>query len=235
MDINYIYYDSVFSTNDTLIKLAKEGAPEGTVVIAGEQSGGRGRMGRSFHSPAKTGIYFSILLKPSGDFSHLTPSAALAVCFAAEKYGIKCGIKWVNDVIVCGRKVCGILTESSFDGDKAEYAVVGIGINLNDPEGGFPKDISDIAGALFGSRSGPDPVAFAKEVTGELIRLYSIGGDSKDYKNRCVSLGRDVVVINGDERKNAKALDIDEKYRLEVEYEDGKTEYLSSGEVSVKW
>ncbi len=149
------------STNTVAKEFARNGAPEGTVVVAGKQSAGRGRMGRSFFSPGDTGIYMSILERPaisSEEVIFLTTTAAVAVCEAIESVcGFKegtCGIKWVNDIFIGGKKVCGILTESSFSTDKdgrpvTEFCVVGIGINCYEPEGGFPEDIKNTAGALM--------------------------------------------------------------------------------------
>ena len=130
-------YDSVDSTNLVLRKLANEGAAEGTVVIAAEQSGGRGRKGRNFYSPQGTGVYVSLLLKPQiapDDATLITTTAAVAVCDAVEALsGEPATIKWVNDVFMRGKKICGILTEGSFDMESGqfEYAILGTGINVD--------------------------------------------------------------------------------------------------------
>ena len=122
------------STNDDLKAMAKDGAPHGTVLIAGTQSGGHGRMGRSFHSPEGKGMYLSVILRPGcnpNELMHLTCAAAVAACDAVERScGLRPGIKWINDLTLAGRKLGGILTELGFGSDgKVSYAVIGIGIN----------------------------------------------------------------------------------------------------------
>ena len=136
------------STNTALRALAEAGAPEGTVYIAQSQTGGRGRMGRSFFSPAGTGLYLSLLLRPTtwepARAAQLTAAAAAAMCEAIrEVTGKEPGIKWVNDLLLDGKKVCGILTEASFSMESGvlEYAVLGLGVNVYPPEGGFPKEL----------------------------------------------------------------------------------------------
>ena len=132
---NYLkYYDCLPSTNNTAKELAIAGAPEGTVVIAGRQTAGRGRLGRSFHAPEHLGLYFSVILRPNckpEDLMHLTCCVGVAMCNAVEKAaGIRPQIKWINDLIVNRRKLGGILTELSVGADGyVEYAIVGIGIN----------------------------------------------------------------------------------------------------------
>ena len=149
--LDIIEKDSVTSTNTELIEMAKNGAKEGTVLIASEQTAGKGRTGKSFYSPEGSGVYLSILLRPDfkpEDALFLTTIAAVATAKAIESVSDKeAKIKWVNDVYLDNKKVCGILTESALSSDmeKLDYAVVGIGINLCPPEGGFPDDIKNIA------------------------------------------------------------------------------------------
>ena len=174
-------FPSVGSTNTICIERARAGAPAGYVAVACEQTGGRGRMGRQFYSPEGTGIYMSMLLRPESvpaeRVSDITTMAAVAVCQAIETVcGKAAEIKWVNDVFVDGRKVCGILTEAEFNptvsrtqssptkataeskagtsvaGGSTIFAVPGIGINVYEPEGGFPDEIKDTAGAIFSSQ-----------------------------------------------------------------------------------
>lgn len=239
------------STNTLVKELARSGEPAGTVVIAGSQSGGRGRLGRSFFSPEDTGIYMSILLRPAISPERvvmLTTMAAVAVCEAIENVcgfeaGI-CGIKWVNDIFVEGRKVCGILTESSFSTDKegrpvTEFCVVGIGINCYEPEGGFPEEIRNTAGALLGERQEGFRNRLCREILERFDMYYgeeSLGTHFEKYRERSIVLGREVEVISlaDGTKKCAKAVDIDYDCRLIVRYPDGKTEVLSTGDVSVK-
>ena len=154
-DLDIIVKDTVTSTNDELIEMAKNGAKEGTVLIASEQTSGKGRMGKTFHSPKGTGVYLSILLRPDftpEDTLAFTTTAAVATAKAIESVCDKeVKIKWVNDIYIEEKKVCGILTESELDPsmEKQEYVVVGIGINIAPPKGGFPDDIKNIATSVF--------------------------------------------------------------------------------------
>ena len=237
-------YDTVVSTNLMLRDLAVKGAPEGTVVIAARQTGGRGRKGRSFFSPEYTGVYVSLLLKPKiapDDATLITTTAAVAVCEALESLSDReAQIKWVNDVFVDGKKVCGILTEGAIDMESGqfEYAVLGAGVNVYTPAGGFPDELSAIAGSVF---SAPVPDAKNRMIAAYLNRflaLYrNLGGSETiaEYRRRSFVLGKTITVLAADRQPTpARALDVDEKCRLLVEYEDGRRETLSSGEISVK-
>ena len=148
-------YATVTSTNDIVKNAARAGAEEGFTVTARCQTAGRGRMGRSFFSPDGTGLYISILLRPTfhpKDALMITTAAAVATARALEAAGSRnIGIKWVNDLLINGKKIAGILTESSLSmgADSLDFAVLGIGINLLSPSNGFPEEIKDIAGAVF--------------------------------------------------------------------------------------
>ena len=236
-------FDSVSSTNLVLRDLAAKGAPEGTVVIAAHQTGGRGRKGRSFYSPEGTGVYISLLLKPRiapEDATLITTTAAVAICEAIESLSDRnAEIKWVNDVFMDGKKVCGILTEGSIDMESGqfEYAVLGAGINVYTPAGGFPEEISQIAGSVF---SAPAPDAKNRLIAAYLNRflpLYSDLGSAKtiaEYRSRSFVVGRSITVLSGDKATPATALAVDEHCRLVVAYQDGRQEALSSGEISIK-
>lgn len=234
---------TVTSTNALLRELAADRAPEGTVVIAGEQTRGRGRLGRSFYSPADTGLYLSLLLRPEG-FSpaqavRMTTMAAVAVCQAIEAVsGRNARIKWVNDIFLDGRKVCGILTEGSFDLETGSLnsIILGVGINVYAPADGFPRELEQIAGAVL-----PEPITdgrsrLAAEFLNRFLELYRQQDSTyaAEYRRRSLVLGRQVLVITPAEQKTALALDVDEECRLLVQYPDGKTEALSSAEISVK-
>lgn len=234
---------TVTSTNAVLRELAADHAPEGTVVIAGEQTRGRGRLGRSFYSPADTGLYLSLLLRPEG-FSpaqavRMTTMAAVAVCQAIEAVsGRNAQIKWVNDIFLDGRKVCGILTEGSFDLETGSLnsIILGVGINVYAPADGFPRELEQIAGAVL-----PEPITdgrsrLAAEFLNRFLELYRRQDSTyaAEYRRRSLVLGRQVLVITPTEQKTALALDVDEECRLLVKYPDGKTEALSSAEISVK-
>ncbi len=232
--------ESVGSTNAELKIQAEHGANEWTVIAARRQTDGRGRLGRSFYSPENTGLYMSILLRPDSANSQpglLTAAAAVAVAEAIDKvYRKKSRIKWVNDIYIDDRKVCGILTEASFDLESGgvRYAIVGIGVNVTQPNGGFPPEISGIAGAI--SETGGKNNRLAAEIlnnfheyTEDLRSRKFYGG----YRDRLFILGKNVTVIRGDMQKNAAVLDIDRDFKLLVDYGD-KKEWISSGEVSLK-
>ena len=236
-------FDSVDSTNLVLRKLANEGAAEGTVVIAAEQTGGRGRKGRNFYSPQGTGVYVSLLLKPKiapDDATLITTTAAVAVCDAVEALsGETASIKWVNDVFMRGKKVCGILTEGSFamESGQFEYAILGTGINVFSPEGGFPQEIREIAGSVLLSPAADAKNRMIAEYLNRFLPLYRTLGSAEtnaDYRRRSFVLGKMVNVLAADQSTPARAIDVDDHCRLIVEYADGSRAALSSGEISVR-
>ncbi|MGM9520963.1 MAG: biotin--[acetyl-CoA-carboxylase] ligase [Oscillospiraceae bacterium] len=234
--------DSVDSTN-TWLKARAEGLSEWYAVIAGTQNAGRGRLGRSFFSPPGTGLYISVLLRPrlpASEASLITTAAAVAVCRAVEECsGVKAGIKWVNDVLIGGKKICGILTEASFDIESGgmSYAVLGVGINVYEPDGGFPEEIRDIAGAVFPQHHGGMRSRLAAAFLKSFYHIYSsleTRGFVEEYRARSILIGRPVTVIKPGSKAPAVAEDIDGDCRLTVRYPDGSCETLSSGEVSVR-
>lgn len=230
--------DEVDSTNDVCKGLAAQGADD-TAVIARRQTAGRGRLGRSFRSP-EGGLYLSVLWRgcPAGQLFTVTPLAAVAVCRAVEKTcGAECGIKWCNDVVLNGKKLCGILTESSLRPDgSAEWLVVGIGINV--AQTGLPGDIADFAASLAMQGFSVFPDALADALLEQLTALRQALPHPQlwreEYRRRCVNLGRPVRVLRGDGARQAEALDIDRQFGLTVRYENGETETVRSGEVSVR-
>lgn len=242
-DCKVIVLDDIDSTNNYLKKLAEDGEKENTVVIAKHQSGGKGRMGRSFFSP-KSGLYMSILLRPNFSAEKslfITTATAVAVSDAIDSLSDKSSsIKWVNDVFIDSKKVCGILTEASIDFETSglSYAVVGLGVNLYHPADGFPEDIKNIAGTVFDSEiSGDEKAKFAAEIINGFFNIYNNFENSdfmKRYKSKSFILGKKINVIKGDKKIPATAIDIDDEARLLVEYETGERESLFSGEVSIK-
>ena len=228
-------YSSVPSTNLVAKEYAERGEEEG-IFIAGAQTAGKGRMGRSFYSPKGSGLYISFLLRPQiapENIYLLTTTAAVAVCETLEVFtGREARIKWVNDILIADKKVCGILVEGGFTEDKLSYAVIGIGINLFPPDEGFPEELIEKAGAAFKTRK--DCV---EELTADLIaRLYRLlSEDCYDrYVMRSIIQGKEITLINGGEKKEAVVLGLDEKCRLLVRYKSGETERIESGEVSVE-
>ena len=242
--VDVVVYDELVSTNLTAKELA-EGISSDTLIVAKRQSGGRGRMGRSFFSP-DGGLYMSLLIHPQLTAQKavgLTAAAAVCAARAIDRVsGKESQIKWVNDIYLDGRKVCGILTEAQIKDDGfMKYAVVGVGVNLTVPDGGFPADIADRAGAVFGTDMPQDSDnRIAAEIVNELMVMCRQGLNISDcldeYRRRSNIIGRDVDVIRyvGGESRPAKAVAIDSEYRLVVRYSDGTEEALGSGDVSVR-
>lgn len=236
-------FPSLPSTNTYLIERAKEGAEEGLVVLADSQSHGRGRLGRSFHSPVGSGLYMSVLLRPrfSADASlRITTAAAVAVAEAIEELtGRKPSIKWVNDILLDGKKVGGILTEGALteDGAGLRYAVLGIGVNLTPPHNSFPKELEGIAGAI-----GDDASKELRDRLADVIMTRFFGYYATletcppiiPYRKRLAFLGMSVRVLRGGEEFIAVAEDIDSDFRLILRLPDGRLEALSCGEISIK-
>ncbi len=235
---------SVGSTNAWVRERADQSAPEGCTLIAGEQTAGRGRFGRSFFSPGDTGVYLSILLRPTHcplpQVSQLTALAAVALCRAiAAVSGKEPRIKWVNDVFLEGKKVCGILSEAAFgmESGTLEYAVLGVGMNVYPPKDGFPPELASLAGWILDA-----PVEDGKNrLAGEFLRrfreLYTAPAPEdaiREYRDRSLVIGRSLTVTLGTETRAAQALDIDDQCRLVVRFDDGTTQTLSYGEVQIR-
>lgn len=239
------YLPETDSTNDQLKRLARQGAPHGTALIAGHQTGGRGRKGRTFLSPAGMGIYLSILLRPDcapTELMHLTCAAGCAMCDAVEAAaGFRPGIKWTNDLVYEKRKLGGILTELGFTPQGTlDYAIVGIGINCRQRESDFPPEIRDIASSL--SIVAGQEIGQAKTAAAMLDALYQMdkrllsdqAGLMREYRQNCVTLGKEISLVRGEETRHGTALDIDENGALIVQFPDGHREAVNSGEVSVR-
>ncbi len=234
-----IEIEETSSTNDLAKEYAKNGEKEGTVVVAEHQTKGKGRLGRSFFSPQGAGLYMSVILRPVAEKNSLliTSFASVAVCRATQKLcGVAPKIKWVNDVYLNGKKVCGILTESLMSEGKAEYIILGIGINVNGAE--FPEDIKDIATSIEKETlKKQDKKALLREILKELDELYKTydnGEFLEESKELSCVLGKEIKVIRGNETYIAKAVDLDSLGGLIIE-RDGKKETLNSGEVSIRF
>ena len=226
------------STNNDIKELAEQGAPEGAVMIAGEQTAGKGRLGRSFYSPKDAGLYMSVLLRPrlpAGEALSITTCAAVSTAQAIDSLcGTSSGIKGVNDIYIGGRKVCGILTESSLSQDGGmRYAVLGIGVNVADY--GFPDDIRNKAGAVGG-----DPELRPLIAAGILTRFFAYyaelpGKTYMDEYRRCsVLTGRLIEYERGGSLYSGTVEGIADDASLIVRGSDGTVKYLSSGEVNIK-
>ena len=235
--------DKATSTN-TLVKEIATEKNEGFVMVAGEQTAGRGRMGRSFFSPGDSGVYMSLLLKPEikpEDAVQITTAAAVSVCKALEKLGVLGSeIKWVNDIYIGSKKICGILTESSFNSVSGmlDFAVLGVGINIYESEEGFPDEIKDIAGTVFDQPQENLRNRFIAEFINAFFSFYkelSSKKHMKEYKKKSFVLGKEINIIQGEKIRCGKAMDIDENCNLIAELPDGSIEKLYSGEISIRF
>ena len=241
----FYFFPELSSTNDLLKAMAKEGAPHGTALIADRQTGGHGRMGRSFHSPGGMGVYLSILLRPDcapTELMHLTCATAVAMCDAVEAAaGFRPGIKWTNDLVRGKRKLGGILTELGLNPKgRVDYAIIGVGINCCQQPEDFAPDIQGLAGSLAmvtGQEIDRARVAAAMLDSLRAMDVNLLTG--KDamldrYRRDCITLGQDISLVRGEEIRHGHALDIDESGALVVAFSDGHAETVNSGEVSVR-
>lgn len=239
----YIYFEELDSTSIYAKAMAKEGASEGTVIIADRQLGGYGRMGRSFHSPKGTGLYMSIILRPClspEKTLYITTAAAVAVAqVLCEVASAEFGIKWVNDIYLNGKKVCGILTEAGFSNNgRLDYAVLGIGINISLPKEGFPDEIKESATAAFDAPINKETrMKLTDMIVDKFFEYYKKLEDKEYlpyYKAKNITVGKEVTVITSSESYPACVLDIDDEFHLIVKNNKGNIITLSSGEVSIK-
>lgn len=239
------WFPTLDSTNRRLKELGCQGAPHGTILIAGSQTGGMGRMGRSFHSPEGMGVYLSVLLRPRctpGELMHLTCAAAVAMCDAVEEAaGFRPGIKWTNDLVLGSRKLGGILTELRLDTRGGlDFAVVGIGLNCLQQPPDFPEDLRGMAGSLSMAAGKPiSPARLAAAMASALERMdrQLLTGKAamlESYRSDCITLGREISILRGDQVSHGTALSVDEEGALVVAFPDGHREAVNSGEVSIR-
>lgn len=247
---NVVYYHETDSTNTRAKQAAEDGEKSGTLFITECQTGGRGRRGRTWESPAGSGIWMSLLLRPEikpFDASMLTIVAAMGMKDAIEEIigggtgqgGIHCKIKWPNDIVLGDRKICGMLTEMSAETDWINYVVIGIGVNVNTTE--FDDSIKDTASSILlqtGSsvKRSDVVVAFARHFSryyDEFLKKCNLSGLADDYNKALINVGRDVKIVERDGSFVAKAVGIDETGSLIVE-KDGDTIRIVAGEVSVR-
>lgn len=234
-------HDRLDSTNLRAKLLAAQGAPHGTLVCADSQDAGRGRFGRSFFSPEHSGVYITYILRPQMPAERavmLTSLAAVAVARAVEAVsGLNVGIKWVNDLYVNRRKLCGILCEAGMDFESGmlDYAALGIGVNVARMD--FPEELRSIATSI-GNECGREVSRsrLIAEISNQLEALYpdlETGAFMSENRRRSIVIGRDVTVLRGDERYAAHVLDIDAQGRLVAQTERGVVR-VGAGEISLK-
>ena len=237
-------YSRITSTNTVLKTLAEEGAAEGLALIAGEQTAGRGRRGRSFYSPPESGVYMSLLLRPrllAEDATRITACAAVAVAEVLEELsGLHTRIKWVTDVLIEGKKVCGILTEMELEGEAIRDVVIGVGLNVH--TAAFPEELSDKATSLY-LETGKE---FNRaEIIGRIMQIFEKNYECfvrtcdltllKDsYEAILINKGKRVTVLDAAAPYEGTALGIDPEGCLLVKTDDGAVKAIRAGEVSVR-
>lgn len=237
--------NEIDSTNSYLKREALLGAPHRTAAVAELQTAGRGRMTRSFQSLAGKGVYLSVLLRPQlppETLLGVTGMAAVAVCSAVERTaGVRPGIKWTNDLVLNGRKLCGILTEMSIEAETglAQSLVIGAGVNVKQTAEDFGPELSTIATSLAQEGYPVSRSALAAAMIEEFSRLSdALGGDTASwvdaYRRDCVTLGHPVRLLWTEGQQEAVALDIDDQFGLVVRLPDGTETTVRTGEVSVR-
>ena len=238
-------HDELDSTNIRAKELAMKDAPHGTAVLARQQSGGRGRFGRKFFSPEGSGVYISFVLRPELPADRavmLTSLCAVAVARAAERVAegaVEASIKWVNDVYIGSRKICGILCEAGldFESGQMQYVVAGIGVNVGPMD--FPPELRDVATSISNECGHPiERSRFCAELINEMNALYpqlESGAFMAENRARSNVIGREIYVLRGDERYHATAVDIDDGGSLVIRTPEGETQTLRSGEISVRF
>lgn len=238
-----VYHEKVDSTNTIAKKLADKGAEEGTVVVAEEQTGGRGRLDRKFISPFAQGVWFSIILRPQFppmEVSKMTLVAAVAITKALRKFGmVHCGIKWPNDILVHGAKLVGILTELNASVEKINYLVMGIGINTTLSRKTLPRELKKTT-TSFAMENIPvhrdellSEVLYQLEYYYDMIKEKGFAPVLDEWKTLSCMLGEEVQVIEPNRTFNGKAIDLDESGNLLVQTDTG-TEKVLAGDVHVR-
>lgn len=228
------------STNTQAKKLVMDKAPHGTIILAEEQTAGRGRYGKSFFSPRGAGLYMSLILKPSlgmSDPQMITIATAVAVCRAIEKLTAKKPqIKWVNDIYLDGKKICGILTEAvtDFESGSIESIVVGVGVDCTTDDSIIPEELRGIMGSLGVKELSRNRLA-AEIAAGILVSFNKLGSREiiDEYRKRSLMFGREISFMRGNEKLCAKVTGISDNGSLLVHLASGEDLSLSSGEVTI--
>lgn len=238
------YYDSIDSTNEEAKRCAAKGAPDGSLYFSDNQTAGKGRRGRSWASPKGEDVFFTLLLRPDilpQNISMVTLVSALAVREAMSTYaGEQCQIKWPNDIILHGKKMCGILTEMSMEMTDIDYLVIGIGVNLNRHQ--FSDEIKEFASSVFletghrveRSHFLADVLVAFRERYEKFLQTQDLSLLMDEYNQYLINVGRKVKIIKRDEELVRTAIGIDQRGNLLVEDDDGHRESVFSGEVSVR-
>ena len=238
-----VYLESTQSTNEEAKKIAREGAEEGTIVVAEEQITGHGRLARGFYSPFAKGIWFSLILRPKFfpmEASKCMLLAAVGVCRGIRRMGLAdAGIKWPNDILVHGKKLVGILTLMSASMEKIDYIIMGIGINTGIKKNEFPEDFREGATSFLNEGINVSRKDLLAAILGELEKEYSIAQNEgfdkvlDDWRALSVTLGQEVRVIFGDDSYTGKAVDIDRDGCLLVNT-GSEVKRVIAGDVSIR-
>jgi BirA family biotin operon repressor/biotin-[acetyl-CoA-carboxylase] ligase len=237
-------FEQTTSTNDIVEKLARDGVKEGVVVFAESQTKGRGRLGRVWTSPARKGLWFSILLRPNlrpQETTQLTVAAAAAVWRAIHSVtGLEPEIKWPNDILISGKKVVGILTELSAEVDRVKHIILGVGVDVNVTATEFPVELRKIATSLRIEYGKPIQRAeLATEILRELDHDYAricagrFGAVADEWEEHCATIGKQVTVGIGERRLRGRAESLDEDGALLLRTEHGRLERVIGGDVSL--
>ena len=238
-------FEQTTSTNDVIERLAREGVSEGVVVFAEAQTKGRGRLGRKWISPARKGLWFSVLLRPElrpQETTRLTVASATALRRALEAgTGLRPEIKWPNDIVIAGKKVAGILTELSAEPDRVRHVVLGIGVDVNLGAGEFPPELRKLATSLkieSGRMISRAELAttILRELDADYVRLRG-GGFAKvadEWETHCRTIGRQVTIQIGDRRLRGRAESLDDAGALLLRTEHGHLEHVMGGDVTLE-
>lgn len=240
-----IVLETVDSTNNYAKQLGMAAGEDGTAIVANEQTGGRGRLGRSFLSPPDTGVYLTLLYRPDVPPTkavNLTAYVAVAICDGIEAAcGVRPGIKWTNDIVLGGKKLAGILTEMAVEGETGalQYLVTGIGVNVCQTLEDFPEELRKTATSLAIEGCAASRGRLAAEMINALEEMYAAwltgGGDYwQRYHDSCLTLGKQVRILRGGKEEIAYAEDLDADFGLIVRHPDGRRETVTSGDVSVR-
>ncbi len=242
---NLFYFDSLDSTNIKAKELALKNTAEGTIIISEEQTSGKGRLGRIWVSPKYKGIWISIILKPDIEplrVPRITQIGAAAVIKTCEAFNIKAQVKWPNDIVLNSKKICGILTEMSGELNKVNYVVMGIGINANIDREDFSDELKSKATSIsietgnYIRRKEFVSILLNKfeELYEEFVKEDSIKTSVSICRENSILIGKEIKIINRDKETLAKAVDLDESGQLIVQFENGSTHKIVSGEVSIR-
>lgn len=234
-----IYYPRLASTMDTARQEARQGAAEGTVIMAGEQTEGRGRMKRTWLSP-QGNIALSIILYPDVSYlPYLVMLASLAVVHSIEAViDLKPHVKWPNDILISGKKVCGILTESEVKGSRVDYAIIGVGLNVSLRAADFPEIFATATSLNDESGRKVSPVDVVRHLLVEMERLYLALRDGESiyeaWRDRLVTLGKKIYVESGSHVIEGVAESVDRNGALMLRHDDGSSTRIVAGDVTLR-